>query len=199
MASNLKNGLIILITIIIAQRAATLRVHSRKLRSLPCACFFFFFRFRRKVTKRNWKKRRRRTTCSEKAVGFREEKKKKKSVREKGGREEKDRIRGTFRWPLENTAFRFRGSFVLILRPIVSFSQGSWRIRWPPNGWWFLLSRTERSPGTREDWLVARGFLGGGEKKAAQKKKRRYEDGGFMLNGLDSGMRCLDELLPYAR
>ena len=42
----------------------------------------------------------------------------------------------------------------------------------------------------------------GGEKKAAQKqkkkKKRRYEDGGFMLNGLDSGMRCLDELLPYA-
>lgn len=36
-----------------------------------------------------------------------------------------------------------------------------------------------------------------GEKKTG--KKRRDEDGGFMLNELDSGMRCLDELLPYAR
>lgn len=36
-----------------------------------------------------------------------------------------------------------------------------------------------------------------GEKRTG--KKRRDEDGGFMLNGLDSGMRCLDELLPYAR
>lgn len=78
--------------------------------------------------------------------------------------------------------------------PLPFFGTSSWGIRGPPIG--RVSRRREESKRSRQvtrNWLVAREFPA--RKKRREEGRRRYGDAdGFMLNGLDSGMRALDGL-----